>query len=54
MLSNRGELHRSPLDFDVGFVVYRESHVQTVDHTNRGFGCHGTVPDDMKHDGTVV
>ena len=25
-----------------------------VDHTNRGFRCNWTVPDDMKHDGTAL
>ena len=54
LLSKRGELHRSPLDFDVGFDVDVPPHQVTTHHTNHGFGGRGTVPDDMRHDETVL
>ncbi len=40
--------------FDVHFDAYAKQHLLIVDHTNRGFGGHETIPDDMKHDGTAL
>ena len=40
--------------FDVDFDVDVKQHLLITDHTNRGFGCNGTAPDDMKHDGTTL
>ena len=42
------------LAFDVHFVVDGEPQRTTTHHTDRGFGGHGTVPDDMEHDGTAL
>jgi len=47
-------LHLSPLSFDVGFDVGVSPHQTTTNHTNRGFGAHGTLPDAMKHDETTL
>ena len=41
-------------DFDVEFDVHVPPHQVTTNHTNRGSGAQGTVPDDMGHDGTVL
>jgi len=41
-------------DFDVEFDAYAKQHLPIVDHTDRGFHCNETVPDDMGHDGTVL
>jgi len=40
--------------FDVDFDVDVPPHRVTTHHTDRGFGAHGTVPDDMGHDGTAL
>jgi|GEM_PF-3239713 hypothetical protein len=40
--------------FDVVFDVYVPPHQLTTHHINRGFKFYGTVPDDMKHDETVL
>ena len=38
--------------FDVGVDV--SPHQLTVHHNNRGFAGRGTVPGDMRHDGTAL
>lgn len=38
--------------FDVHFDAYAKQHLPIVDHTDRVFRRNGTVPDDMKQDGT--
>ena len=42
-----------PLGFDVSFDVDVPPHEVTTNHIDHGFGCHETVPDDMRHDGTA-
>ena len=43
-----------PLGFDVHFDVDVPPHPITANHIGRVFCCHGTVPNDMEHDGTAL
>ena len=36
------------------FVVHAQPHRLTTNHTDRGFGVQGTLPDDMGHDVTAL
>ena len=43
-----------PIGLDVHFDVDVPPHLTTPDHTDRDFGGHGTVLNDMGHDGTAL
>ena len=46
--------NRVVVRFDVHFVVDGGTQQVTNNHTDRVFRRNGTVPDDMKHDGTAL
>jgi hypothetical protein len=45
---------RTLAGFDVDFEVDVPPHQVTLHHTDRGFGWKGTVPNDIKHDETIL